>query len=157
MDEEEEGPLSYDDILETLNVRLHQGRLEAINTNPGHVQNQSRTFRPTSFGSTSKQHHATTILPDNPHLQNSYIYNKYFKNYATASQETEERKPMTREEYARYVWEKRREQAYQRERIRQIKSTKMLYSNGSNHDIVIQPQQVPGDMNKLFQCHFWKK
>jgi hypothetical protein len=156
MDEEEgERALTYDDILETLNVRLHQGRLESINTNPGY----SHSFRPTSFGSTSKQHnnHVTTLLPDNPHLQNSYIYNKYFKNYATAPQETQERKPMTREEYQRYLWEKRREEAYQRERIRQIKSTKMLYSHGGNHDIVIQPREVPSDMNKLFQCHFWKK
>jgi hypothetical protein len=103
--DEEAGGLTYDDILETLNVRLHQGRLEAIHANPG--------FR----GGPSKQPSVTTILPDNPHLQNSYIYNKYFKNYVQEP-EIQEPKVMTREEYRRYVWEKRREAAIQRERIR---------------------------------------
>ena len=117
--------LTYDDILESLNVRLQQGKLERMTPSNKPI-----------------------VQP----VQNSYIYNKYFKKELLQEQEQKEVKPMTREEYRLFLIRKSHQDAIERERVKQIKSTKLMFHNGSRTDIVIHTPHA-GNLNRLFHFH----
>ena len=73
--------------------------------------------------------------PLDPQVKNSAIFNKYFKDYKdpNAEQVQEVKVPQTMEEYRQMVLEERMRRIQERNRIAQIKSTKMLYeSNNGN-------------------------
>lgn len=137
-----EESLTYDDILQSLNVRLRQGKLESL----------APKMAPKMAPKVSPPNNTHTIYPTNPHLQNSYIYNKYFKKemQAQTQEELEPAEPMTREQYRQYILQQRHQAILERERIKQIKSTRMLFSNGNNTDIVIKTQNT-GGLNRMFR------
>ena len=91
-----------------------------------------------------------SVLPV-PNIQHSYIYNKYFKNYAKQQEDVEqmERKPMTREEYKTYVMRKQAEAHYQRMRIREIKSTKLQLLDQNNTNTIVA-SRTTNELNRLF-------
>lgn len=66
-------------------------------------------------------------------VKHSFIYNKYFKDYADAKpQEPEIRVPKTMEEYHQMLLEDKIKMIEERKRIAQIKSTKLLFTtNGT--------------------------
>ena len=158
-----EEELTYDDILESLNVRLYQGKLQAMsrqeqqwrksqsyalpaNANYGRITNAQKSQQYKKF---SPKTPVQTILPSNPYQQNSYIYNKYFKDFAQTEQVAQPVKPMTRQEYVVFMRKKAAEDAAQRKRIREVKSTKLLLNNGSNEPIQIHTASA-GAWNKMF-------
>lgn len=70
--------------------------------------------------------------------QNSYIYNKYFKDYTAKQPEMSHHAPQTLEEYYQ-LQQKAREE---RERIRQIKSTKLLFTTTTPTGEALRPPPV---------------
>jgi len=147
-------PLTYDDILNSLNLKAkEQGNLQFIEK----PQKQSNIIKkpvvsfdlPQFTPQTTSQ---LNIKKDIPTPQqpsnidkNSYIYNKYFKDYKDESVVEEPKKPMTREEY---IQEYNR-RIYEKRRIEQIKSKKLMFSRGN--DVNISVSNPNHNLNKLFR------
>jgi hypothetical protein len=152
-------PLTYDDILNSLNLKAKDGNLEFIekqNKQPSvTVKKQNVTFDPSillnNLNLTQTQNVNVKKQQEAPITQlhsadkNSYIYNKYFKDYKDESVVDEPKKPMTREEY---IQEYNR-RIYEKRRIEQIKSKKLMFSRGNDVNISISNPQH--NLNKLFR------
>ena len=129
---EKKKKVSYDDILNSLNLVVNKnGVLQYMSVNPnGDNQEQKPQY--------TQQPQQTKVIkgkPLEPQVKNSFIFNKYFKDYKdpNAEQVQEVKVPQTIEEYRQMVLEERMRRIQERNRIAQIKSTKMLYeSNNGN-------------------------
>jgi hypothetical protein len=89
---------------------------------------------------------------DNYNNDNNYIYNKYFKDYATMNQSnyTEIKVPKTLEEYKKMLLEEKAKRFLERRRIAQIKSTKLLFTDsGVQNNNIIKPS-----VNNLRKMYF---
>ena len=121
---------SYDDIRSSLNLVVQNGVLKQIQVKPDPQQNRAVAPR----------------TPVEQPAKNSYIYNKYFKDYNDPSIVKEPEVPLTLEE--------RRQQAYndylrriaEKKRIEQIKSKKLLFNTSNIH---FAPNN--GNLNKMFR------
>jgi hypothetical protein len=121
--------INYDDILNSLNLVVNKnGVLQYIMTN-GNEEPEN------------PQHHQYPQnqqpikgKPLEPQVKNSHIYNKYFKDYKDPNAEyvEEVKVPQTIEEYNKMVLEERIKRIQERNRIAQIKSTKMLFESNNN-------------------------
>ena len=146
-------PLTYDDILNSLNLKAKNGNLEFIEKNKPSfnehvtVKKQAITFDPTLNINLNinvkKQQDNHVQMPEID--KNSYIYNKYFKNYKDESTIEHPKKPLTREEY---IQEYNR-QLYEKKRIEQIKSKKLMFTRGN--DVNISISNPNHNLNKLFR------
>ena len=119
----EKKKFNYDDILNSLNMVVNKnGVLQYMTTNVGQTEEQQYSQQST------KQ---IKSKPLEPQVKNSHIYNKYFKDYKDPNAEiTQEVKvPQTIEEYRRMVLEDRIKRIQERNRIAQIKSTKLLFES----------------------------
>lgn len=117
--------VSYDDILSNMGMFVVDGKL--------YMKGNNYVPPPPPPTSTSKLN-----VPEIP--QNSYIYNKYFKD--SLEQENEQRRPQTLVEYRNMLVS----DIVQRARIRQIKSKKLIMPNSN-----INVAGGQSDLNKLFQ------
>ena len=152
-------PLTYDDILNSLNLKAKDGNLEFIEKQnkqqPVSVKKQNVTFDPSILLNNLNVNQTQNVNVKKqqevpiPQLhsadKNSYIYNKYFKDYKDESVVDEPKKPMTREEY---IQEYNR-RIYEKRRIEQIKSKKLMFSRGNDVNISISNPQH--NLNKLFR------
>jgi hypothetical protein len=94
--------------------------------------------------------------PVEPVVKHSYIYNKYFKDYRDANA-IPERPPVrvakTKEEYNKMILEERMKLFYQKKRIQEIKSKKLMFThsldNSNNSNNAIMPTK-----NKLRSMNF---
>jgi len=79
--------------------------------------------------------------PIDPAVKNSFLYNKYFKDYKDATTyEPEIRVPKTMEEYRQMLIDDKIKELQQRKRIAEIKSTKLMFTtNVSNQSNTIRP------------------
>ena len=141
--------VTYDDILSSLNMVVHNGVLQFANPTispapkqtlqSSHV-NHSNNIKKVDTNHTKNQ----AFVP-----QDSYIHNKYFKDYLQQQQlQNEAPKPMTREEYIRDY----NARVASARRIAQIKSKKLLFN--TEHINVSPSSQVPPNMNRLFRSSF---
>ena len=92
-----------------------------------------------------------------PSVKHSYIYNKYFKDYADVSAPAPERRvPKTIEEYNQMVREDRIKRIEERKRISEIKSTKLMFTTTpDNHVSQGNPRNVQASKNTLRKMSFW--
>ena len=92
-----------------------------------------------------------------PSVKHSYIYNKYFKDYADVSSPAPERRvPKTIEEYNQMVREDRIKRIEERKRISEIKSTKLMFTTTpDNHVSQGNPRNVQASKNTLRKMSFW--
>jgi hypothetical protein len=76
---------------------------------------------------------------------NSYIYNKYFKDYNESNVNNQPviRVPKTREEYIEMLIEDRAKRVQEKKRISQIKSTKLFFTAPTMDNYVIRPKIAP--------------
>jgi hypothetical protein len=95
--------------------------------------------------------------PVDPSAKHSYIYNKYFKDYANVSPPAPEKKvPKTIEEYNQMVYEERIKRIEERKRVAEIKSTKMMFTTTpDNHVGQVNPRNVQASKNTLRKMSFW--
>jgi hypothetical protein len=112
--EKKQKKVTYDDILSSLNMVVNKnGVLQYIGLN----NNNSTDANNANAGV-------------EPQLKNSYIYNKYFKDYADASKpEIKIRRPQTIEEYKQMLLEDKINRIQARNRIAQIKPTTLLFND----------------------------
>ena len=95
--------------------------------------------------------------PIDPSVKHSYIYNKYFKDYADVNAPAPERKvPKTIEEYNQMVYEERIRRIEERKRIAEIKSTKLMFTTTpDNHVTQRNPRNIQASRNNLRKRSFW--
>ena len=151
--------VTYDDILSSLNLvvnpngvlqymtikpnndiffqnqgesQLQQSHLEQTHLQQSHLEQTPKKQRP-KFNSNPLQN----ANPLEPQVKNSYIFNKYFKDYKDTNniQIDEPKRPQTIEEHNRMVFEERVKRMKERNRVAQIKSTKLLFENNSNINV----------------------
>lgn len=117
--------VSYDDILSSLNMVVSKGVLQFAN--------------PTTPPPPSASPHTP--------VQNSYIHNKYFKDYVEPNSAAPiQNKPPTRAEYLKYL--------HNQQQIAKVKSKKLLFN--TQHIAVSQTQNLK-DLNKMFVTPYRKK
>jgi hypothetical protein len=132
--------ISYDDILNKMGVCVVNGKLhfageysktKVVNANSksqNQIQNQSQ---------------ASQKVPIQVSPQNSYIYNKYFKN--ELKEESIPKKPQTAIEYRNMLIQA----IIEKERIKRIKSRQLFVTNIDN-SLAHRPQMSETQLNKLF-------
>jgi hypothetical protein len=156
--------VSYDDILSSMNTVVVDGKLEFIskdklnniieNKNKTHNQNniESEYHNQNSYKKRVTFNDKSTAPP--PIDKNSYIYNKFFKNYKDPYQEQQNeilQRPLTKKELINQIIKNKIEAVNQKNRIAQIKSTKLLFNNNNNRNIVVKSMQNQSDFNHLFR------
>ena len=144
--------VTYDDILSSLNLVVNpNGVLQYMTIKPNadvFFQNQGETQQysqqqhsqqqqPRQQQSQQQSKPLQNAKPLEPQLKNSYIFNKYFKDYKDANniQIEEPKRPQTIQEHNRMVFEERVKRMKERNRVAQIKSTKLLFENNSNINV----------------------
>ena len=139
---------SYDDILNSLNMVVNKnGVLQYMTTNLEPEQQPEQK--------SSKQ---VKGKPLEPQVKNSHIYNKYFKDYKDPNNEivNDVKVPKTIEEYKRMVLEDRIKRIRERNRVAQIKSTKLLFESNINNVNIINNQTIKTSKNNLRMMNFNK-
>ncbi len=127
---------SYDDIYKNLNLVVHNGVLKKIQVKPiqENVQNKH-------------QPQAQKTVTVEPPVKNSYIYNKYFKDYTQPGAPVEPVIPLTPEQRKQKAMKDYLARVAEQKRIEQFKSKKLLFNTNN-----IQVSPNTGNLNKLF--HF---
>lgn len=143
---------TYDDILSSMNLVVsNDGVLQYMNTKtPDLDTNVSESEFPPKKSTHSKV---------GPELKNSYIYNKYYKNYKDpASQEQDIiKKPMTKEEYKQFLINEVIQRKRNKQRIAQLKPKKMAFTTNPNiisHTPIYSPMATSNNLNHLFKIRF---
>jgi hypothetical protein len=142
--------ISYDDILSSLNLKVNNGKLEYIQAKPSHPGDHLKTCYRKQESQQSRQSQQSQFQP--PPIQqgqNSYIYNKYFKDYRDPVQEPLEPIYLSPQEYKRQIILEIIRRNQERKRIAQIKSKKLLFAqNNPTPPVYSAPNN---DLNKLFR------
>jgi hypothetical protein len=125
--EQKKKRVSFDDILNSLNLVVNKnGTLQYMTVNSNEDSQQQK-------GQPQQQKGQQL----DSQVKNSYIFNKYFKDYKDPNAEIvkEVKVPQTIEEYKQMVLEQHIKRIQERNRIAQIKSTKLLFVEGNNSSI----------------------
>ena len=121
-------------------------------------QQQRQNQQPQQQRQNQQQHqqYAQPQKPVDPSVKHSYIYNKYFKDYADVSPPPpEKRVPKTIEEYNQMVYEDRIKRIEERRRISEIKSTKLMFTTTpDNHVGQGNPRNIRSSKNSLRKMSF---
>jgi hypothetical protein len=125
--------VSFDDILSNMNIVVNQnGVLQFMQPSPA-LQEQiypNQEFQQPYQEYVSQQVEKKKQQPLDPSVKNSFLYNKYFKDYKdTTSYKPEVRVPKTMEEYKQMLLEDRIKSIEQKKRISEIKSKKMFFTS----------------------------
>jgi len=146
--------ITYDDILSSLNlVVAPNGVLQYMSTKPNtfnreveHEELVQQKHEP-KLKSILKKTTYQNEEKIEPQVKHSYIFNKYFKSYKEPNAVEEPLKPMTREEYKRMVVEDLIKRKLAQQRVAQIKSKKMAFTNNNNQVIYASKN----NLNHLFR------
>ena len=128
--EQKKTKINYNDILNSLNLVVNKsGVLQYIST----TDNQEPYYDEKQQYSHQPQQQPNKGKPLEPQVKNSHIYNKYFKDYKDPNVEyiEEVKVPQTVEEYNRMLLEDRIRRIQERNRISQIKSTKLMFESNN--------------------------
>jgi hypothetical protein len=129
--------ISYEDILSKMNMYVSDGKLHLMDSRT--MESQKAQAQPQTQTQAQAQ---PTPRPDYVgNEQQSYIYNKYFKN--EFKEEPTVRRPKTLAEYKQMLLA----DYIQRERVKQIKSRKIIIPGSNYNSYAHRPRQ---DMNVLF-------
>ena len=132
--------ISYEDIMSKMGMFVADGKLHLMDNNPQGYQ-QIKNYQQQNNQQQNNQQHNQQHNQQQPNIpQNSYIYNKLFKEELRPQNEI--RRPMTAQEYKIKVLKN----FIQSQRIREMKSRKLLMPT-SNINI---SSGNSGNLNKLF-------
>jgi type IV secretory pathway VirB6-like protein len=149
---------TYDDILNSLNMVVNdRGELQYMAPKQPQATN-GNTYLKNNFNQNklvSNKFATDKLATDKlatdklePELKNSAIYNKLFKNYKEIK-EPSQIKLLTPQEYKQQMILNKIKALKEKQRIAQIKPTKLIFVNGNNS---IQPNVYPQtNLNKLFK------
>jgi len=165
--------VSFNDILSNMNLVVSKkGILQFIQ--PTHEPEQQQDYQyqdqnkypqqqypqqqypQQQYPQQQRQNVAQQQNPVDPSVKHSYIYNKYFKDYADVSPPApEKRVPKTIEEYNQMVYEDRIKRFEERKRIAEIKSTKLIFTTTpDNHVSQRNPRNIKPSKNTLRKMNF---
>jgi hypothetical protein len=148
---------TYDDILSSLNLEVSKnGILQRMSIKSDNNVGSNNTNNTISSNNRNVNNNIKQITNINnskvePEVKHSYIYNKYFKNYNDGGEVIVPRIPKTREEYRQMVIEDLINRQKAKQRIAQIKSTKMLYTNNNNFYTSAPTNINRNNLNRLFR------
>jgi len=157
--------VSFTDILSNMNLVVsNKGVLQFIK--PTHeAQKQDYQYEEQyyqhQYAEPQPEHQRQNVpqqrQPVEPSVKHSYIYNKYFKDYADVSPPVPDKKvPKTIEEYNQMVYEDRIKRIEERKRIAEIKSTKLMFTTTpDNHVGQVNPRNIQPSKNSLRKMSFW--
>lgn len=150
--------ISYDDILSSMNTVVIDGKLEFIKKDKLNeiLENKTQMSDPikkkVTFNEPRQQQYQQQPMQQVD--KNSYIYNKFFKDYKEPNQNQDQiwdQRPLTKKELINQIIINRIKDVNERNRIAQIKSTKLLFNNNNRRDIVINSMQSREPLNHLFR------
>jgi hypothetical protein len=145
--------ISFDDILSNMNLVVNnKGVLQFMAPNQEELQGQNYNYNPNEF---TKQHpqQNQNLQPIEPVVKHSYIFNKYFKDYADINAEkSEPRVPKTIEEYHKMLLEDKIKQIEHRKMIEEVKSKKMMFTTAPGS--TSNPRKLRASRNNLHIMKF---
>lgn len=145
--------VSFNDILSNMNLVVNkQGVLQFMIPNQEELQEENiNNYNPETQYQQTQQNKNTE--PIDPSVKHSYIYNKYFKDYANTNAERPgPRVPKTIEEYHQMLLEDKIKAIQHRKMIEQVKSKKMMFT--SNPGATINPRNLQASKNNLRIMNF---
>jgi hypothetical protein len=125
--------VTFDDILTNMNLQVNdKGILQFMTPLPEDQYNQPSYQN--QYQNQYQQSRVNVIKqgkPIEPEVKNSAIFNKYFKNYKdpNSPQQVNVRVPKTIQEYKQMLLEDKIKYIREKNRIAQIKPTKLLFTN----------------------------
>lgn len=133
--------VSFDDILTNMNLVVNKrGELQRINLKEESSYQQSPYQQPPS-------------QPLQRELTQSYIYNKYFKDYSRANTEpVAPRVPKTMEEYKQMLLDDKMNALEHKKRMEQIKPKKMMFTSAPY--VINKPSNIQASKNNLKRMSF---
>jgi hypothetical protein len=139
--------ISYDDLLSNMGFKLNNGKLELYNKKIDQNPNVNNSYQNLNVNNSYQ----------NPNVNNSYQnlnnkqnnYSKSYTNNLNIQENIKETQPMTKRQYKRLLQLQYLQNMKERERINNIKSKKLLFSNPLTINNINQSISVP---NKFF--HF---
>jgi len=154
--------ISYDDILSSMNTVVIDGKLAFIRNDSHLHENQSTEYtqqpsqnkkisqqvnKVVNFNQQQYQQHQQQTqqyqpqqIPQiNPNDKNSYIFNKYFKDYKDPQEEQIPQPPLTRKQIIRQLLIDKVNRHNDQLRLSQLKSTKLLFNTNNNNIIRSAP------------------
>ena len=149
--------ISYEDILSKMGMLVSDGKLHLMDRNTLSPQKQQKILQRQYNSSQSYEQSNNDKIQYQNQIQiqsqqtndtnipkNSYIYNKYFKNEIQPQDNI--RRPKTMEEYKQMLLE----DFIQKERIKAIKSTKLIMPTSNINISTVNSTNLPMLQNKLF-------
>jgi hypothetical protein len=150
--------VSFNDILSNMNLVVNKkGTLLSTRTaQTNESQHQDYQYEEQYIPQEQHQQYVPQ-QPIDPSVKHSYIYNKYFKDYADVSAQIPEKKvPKTIEEYNQMVLEERIKRIEERKRISEIKSTKLMFTTTPDNNIIQRnPRNIQPSRNNLKKMSFY--
>jgi len=140
--------VSFDDILTNMNIVVNKsGVLQFMQPLPPlqeemyQQQYQNQNENQTPYQEQPYQEYVAQQMakkqqaPLDPLVKNSFIFNKYFKDYKEAVSPPEIRVPKTIEEYKKMLHDDKIARLEQQKRIAEIKSTKLMFTTNDSSSI----------------------
>jgi hypothetical protein len=172
IDQPKKKKVSFDDILSNMNIVVNQkGVLQFMQPSPAlqeqmYPHQDQQQMYPQDQQQIYQQPYQEYVAqqvakkqqqqPLDPTIKNSFLYNKYFKDYKdTTYVQPEVRVPKTMEEYKQMLLDDRIKAIEQKKRISEIKSTKLLFtSNAPNTQNAVNHNVIKSTKNNLRRMSF---
>jgi hypothetical protein len=140
--------VSFNDILSNMNLVVNkQGVLQFMSPKR---EEQSQEQPQEQFQSNFNNN---PIQPVDPAVKHSFIYNKYFKDYADVGViKPEPRVPKTMEEYRNMLIEDKIKELQRRKMVEQVKSKKIIFT--STPGVLSNPTNIQPTKNNLRRMSF---
>jgi hypothetical protein len=145
--------ISYDDILSSMNTVVIDGKLEFIR-NDSQMQpeyNEENYIQPSQQIHKKKVNFGQQQQPIDPNLKNSYIYNKFFKDYKDPEYISQPKVPLSKQQIVKQILIDKVNRHNNQIRISQIKSTRLLFNANNNNIIRSSPFFNQNGSNHLFK------
>ena len=138
--------VSFDDILTNMNLVVNKrGELQRMDLKDAQQYQESPYQQPPSQQPPSQ--------PLQRELTQSYIYNKYFKDYSRANTEpVAPRVPKTMEEYKQMLLDDKINALEHKKRMEQIKPKKMMFTSAPY--VINKPSNIQASKNNLKRMSF---
>jgi hypothetical protein len=152
--------VSFNDILSNMNLVVNkQGVLQFMaptqdldyNPNEFNQQQYQPQYQQPQYQQPQQQNKISQ--PIDPSVKHSYIFNKYFKDYADPNAEKPgPRVPKTIEEYHQMLLEDKIKQIQHKKMVEEVKSKKMFFT--SNPGASSNPRNLQASRNNLRMMNF---
>ena len=155
--------VSFNDILSNMNLVVNkQGILQFMTQNSQQEEQYQAQYDSNDFSQRVQNKNIKIVQNPqkntiseqiDPTVKHSYIYNKYFKDYADPNAEKPgPRVPKTIEEYYQMLIDDKKRAIEHKQRIEQIKSKKLLFT--TTPGIANNPRNIQATKNNLRRMNF---